>query len=363
MFSSESEPLHIIEPTLRDEAGHCHSLIANLAACSNRPPLMVWGDQQIHLPLLTSLPALQLEAYFSRRLRRVQAYFLYRRLLRQPGKIFISTAGRTDMQLMHWAAGNASHQNKIYFYVHWLNLSAEKKRQLKIMAQRHPEFNVLTTTESAAENLRECGFHSAKHIPYPVAASVASSQHGFRYVLIAGAARQDKGLSQTIDYIEFLDNSHSSIPVSIQTSAEHYGKIDEAARAEIGRLDGIGYTPLIRQRHTLSTEAYRALFDGAISLQPYEPSDFADRVSGVALDALRAGAPVITTDRTWMARIVSRFDAGVVLQDRSVQSIHQAVETIRARYSDYQANARKASQALASENSAQHLIDALTNKS
>jgi glycosyltransferase involved in cell wall biosynthesis len=359
MLSTINVPIHIVEPTLRDEAGHCHSLIANLAACQNRPPLVVWGDKQIHLPQLTSLPRLKLNAYFSRRLRRLQAYFLYRCLLKQPGKIFISTAGRTDMQLMHWAAGNTTPKNKVYFYVHWLSLSAEKKRQLKKMAQHRPEFNLLTTTDTAADNLRECGFLSAKQIPYPVAATAASSQHSFKYVLIAGAARQDKGLSQVIDYIEFLRKSNSTIPVSIQTSAEHYGKVDITARAEINRLDSILYAPLIRQRETLSADAYRALYDGAICLQPYDPLDFADRVSGVTLDALRAGAPVITTDHTWMANIVKRFDAGVVLQDRSAPSIHSAVETIRARFNDYQSNAHKASQALESENSAQHLIDAL----
>jgi glycosyltransferase involved in cell wall biosynthesis len=356
-----SEPIHIVEPTLRDEAGHCHSLITNLAACTNRPPLIVWGDKQMQLPQLLHLPTLKLEAYFSRCLRRVQAYFLYRRLLKQPGRIFISTAGRTDMQLMHWAAGKAQHNNKVFFYVHWLSLSEEKKRQLKKIAQRRPEFNLLTTTESAAENLRACGFDSAKQIPYPVAASSTTTQHAFRYVLIAGAARQDKGISQVIDYIKLLSGTKASTPVVIQTSAEHYGKLDEATRAEINRLDTIHYTPLIRQRETLSTDAYRALYDGAICLQPYDPIDFADRVSGVTLDALRAGAPVITTDNTWMANIVKRFEAGLVLSDRGASSIQRAVETVQARYQHYQANAHKASQALESENSAQHLIDAITS--
>jgi glycosyltransferase involved in cell wall biosynthesis len=356
---SSDEPIHIVEPTLRDEAGHCHSLIANLAACPDRPSLIVWGDKKIYLPQLALLPAIKFEAYFSRRLRRLQAYFLYRRLLQQPGKIFISTAGRTDMQLMHWAAGNNMQKDKIYFYVHWLSLSVKKKQQLKKMAERRPEFNLLTTTQSTAENLRDCGFHTAKQIPYPVAAAAVSNQSAFKYVLMAGAAREDKGLSQTIDYIEFLRKSKSTIPVSIQTSAEHYGKVDVAARAQINRLDNIHYASLIRQRETLAADAYRALYDGAICLQPYDPVDFADRVSGVTLDALRAGAPVITTEGTWMANIVRRFNAGVVLQDRSVQSIHLAVETIRTRFNDYQVNACNAGRILESENSAQHLIDAL----
>jgi glycosyltransferase involved in cell wall biosynthesis len=359
MLLPDEETLHIVEPTLRDEAGHCHSLIANLAACHNRPSLMVWADKHIQLPQLALLPGLKLEAYFSRRWRRLQAYFLYRRLLKQPGKIFISTAGRTDVQLMDWAAGNHTYKNKIFFYVHWLNMSVEKKRQLKKIAQRRPEFNLLTTTHSAADGLRECGFASVKQIPYPMATSENSPSAEFSYVLMAGAARQDKGLSQTIDYIEFLNNSKLTIPIAIQTSAEFYGKLDAVTRVDIDRLAAINYAYLIRQGDTLSNAEYRALYGGAICLQPYDPVDFADRVSGVTLDALRAGAPVITTADTWMANIVTRFDAGLVLPDRSAQSIHSAVEKIRSQFSHYQQNARKAGQTLESENSAQHLIDAL----
>ncbi|MGB9151097.1 MAG: hypothetical protein WCB36_12710 [Burkholderiales bacterium] len=358
--SSTGKTVHIVEPTLRDEAGHCDSLISNLAACSTRPRLVVWGDRKIYLPALESLPALEIKAYFFRKLRRVQAYFLFRRLLGEAGNIFISTAGRTDMVLMDWAAGKQNYPDKIFFYVHWLGLSGAKKRQLEKIARRHPEFNLLATTKSAAEDLRGCGFTSAKQIPYPVSATPAVNLHEFKYVLIAGAARQDKGLSQAIDYIDFLNNIKVNLAVKIQTSAEHYGKVDELARAEIRRLENIGYPPLIRQQTTLSMDAYRAMFEGAICLQPYDPDDFADRVSGVTLDALRAGAPVITTDRTWMADIVKRFDAGVVLQHRSAQSIHAAVETIRARYAEYQTNAFNAGLVLANENSAQHLMDAIT---
>ncbi|MGB8339830.1 MAG: hypothetical protein WCD07_01100 [Burkholderiales bacterium] len=361
MLSTSGDPIHIIEPTLRDEAGHCHSLIASLAACNHRPSLVVWTDKQIQLSLLALLPALKVQPYFSRRLRRIQSFFLFRHLLKQSGKIFVSTAGRADLQLMDWAAGNRKFRNKIFFYVHWLDLSAEKIYRLKKIAQRHPEFNLFATTGSAAASLRACGFISVKQISYPVAASAtAAHDSDFRHVLLAGAARQDKGIIQVIDYIEYLYKSGLRIPIAVQTSAEHYGKMDAATRAIISRLDAIDYAPLIRQRQTLSTTDYRAMFAGAICLQPYDPADFADRVSGVTLDALRAGAPLITTDHTWMANVVKRFEAGLVLPDRSAPSIHQAVEKIRARYRDYQKNARRAGQVLESENSAQHLMDAIT---
>jgi glycosyltransferase involved in cell wall biosynthesis len=361
MSASTSDTLHIVEPTLRNEAGHCHSLIASLAACKSRPSLVVWADKQFRPAQLALLPKLKIEGVFSRRLRKIQAFFLYRKLLKQPGKIFISTAGRTDLQLMDWAAGKCHHANKIFFYVHWLALSADKKQQLKKIAERRPEFTLLTTTQTAADHLLDCGFISVRQIPYPVSASaIKSGEVAFRYVLVPGAARQDKGISQAIDYIEYLVKSASSIPLLIQTSGEHYGKLDAQTHADLQRLDTIEYAPLIRQRDTLTVDDYNALYPGAICLQPYDPIDFADRVSGVTLDALRAGAPVIATDRTWMANIIKRFDAGEVLPERNAASIHAAVEKICARYDEYQANARRAGQALDNENSAQHLMDALT---
>ncbi|HQT98732.1 MAG TPA: hypothetical protein PK416_12800, partial [Thermodesulfobacteriota bacterium] len=69
------------------------------------------------------------------------------------------------------------------------------------------------------------------------------------------------------------------------------------------------------------------MFDGAIVLQPYAREDFEDRVSGVTLDAFSAGAPVIATSGTWMARAADRFGAGAAVPDLSPLALLSAVET------------------------------------
>ena len=66
---------------------------------------------------------------------------------------------------------------------------------------------------------------------------------------------------------------------------------------------------------TLTGDAYSAMFRGAICLQPYSRQDFADRVSGVTLDAFVAGAPVVALSGTWIARMVQRFKAGEVIEE------------------------------------------------
>jgi glycosyltransferase involved in cell wall biosynthesis len=106
-------------------------------------------------------------------------------------------------------------------------------------------------------------------------------------------------------------------------------------------------------------EEYREMFDGAIVLQPYAREDFADRVSGVTLDAFSAGAPVIATAGTWMARVVQRFDAGRTLEGMSPQEILDAVDAVRGDYGRYRRNALDAGRALQEEHSGGHLLEAL----
>jgi len=103
------------------------------------------------------------------------------------------------------------------------------------------------------------------------------------------------------------------------------------------------------------------MFDGAIVLQPYAREDFADRISGVTLDAFSAGAPVIATEGTWMARAVDRFAAGAAVGDLSSPALLSAVEMIRTDYPRYRRNAHEAGRVLQEEHSARHLLEAVAS--
>jgi glycosyltransferase involved in cell wall biosynthesis len=85
-------------------------------------------------------------------------------------------------------------------------------------------------------------------------------------------------------------------------------------------------------------------------LAPYERAKFANGVSGVVLDALLHGAPVVATSGTWAGDVVDRFDAGIVLRDRTAAQLADAVERILGRWDRYAQNAAKASEALATGN-------------
>ena len=355
--------IHIVEPTLESEAGHCHSFVASLCGArgSDGPKLEVWAGRRARLPHLEG-SGVTVHAFFRRRVRRLQEYILLSRLLRSPGRIFIATAGRTDLALLALAASGEIPPGKVFLYFHWVRPAPGKEVRLRRAAMRQPHLTLLAPTETVADALRRCGFGATRVVPYPItplAGAPDAEPADFRRLLYAGAARQDKGFPALVDLVALLAERRRDLPVAVQASADHYDRYDPKTKADIARLEALRYPFLRIHRITLDPDAYATLFRGAICLQPYRSDDFADRVSGVTMDALSAGCPVVTTSGTWMARIVDRFGAGLVVDDPSARSLLEAADAIRADYGRYRDNALRAGRALQEENSARRLLAAL----
>ena len=366
--------IHVIEPTLCDQTGHCHSFIGSLLAAnvgSHPLRLELWSGRSSGT-LFAESATLRTHPVFFQPLRRPQAFLLLRRLLRTPDKLFLSTATRTDLLLLDWAAPGIIPPGKVFLYFHWLRLSERKRRFLEKIAVRQPHLVVMAPSRDILARLTSCGFRNGQVVPYPVTSSATpptitiphrsspQTPVPFRHLLFAGAARMDKGFAQIVKLVEFLHHTGGTIPFVIQTSPPHHGRLEPEVCAELSRLRAIGYPYLQMLAHTLNAEQYRALFPGAISIQPYDRAEFAgDRVSGVTLDSLMAGAPVVVTSATLMARMAERFGAGIAVDDLSPESLWGAVQKIHADYAIFQARALAAGAALRQENSAGHLLDIL----
>ncbi|MGH8248152.1 MAG: glycosyltransferase, partial [Gammaproteobacteria bacterium] len=76
-----------------------------------------------------------------------------------------------------------------------------------------------------------------------------------------------------------------------------------------------------------------------ICIQPYDPDEFRDRVSGVTLDALAYGSPVIVPANTWMAKIMEPHSAGIAVPELDAGSILRAARTILGDYDRYRRSA------------------------
>jgi glycosyltransferase involved in cell wall biosynthesis len=353
-------PIHVVEPTLVDQTGHCHSFVGAVCASGPEQCFEVWAGRRVG-PLFADLPNVHLHPLFVRKLRRVQLLLLYRKLLRAPGRIFVPTAGTTDLALLHTAARRPLPPGKATLFFHWIRASDSKRRKLRALATRQPELGVMAATVEIVELLREAGFRRATLVPYPLTPSARRAQIAapFRHLLFAGAARMDKGFTHVVDLAERLAQAGESIPLSIQTSARHYGKLDPEVARELARLERAHYAALHTHSQTLESKAYLELFAGAICLQPYDRAEFAGRVSAVTVDALACGAPILTTSGTWMGRTVTRFEAGLALDSLDTASIHTAVKRLIADYDRFSAGARRAAPVVHAEHSARHLLDAV----
>ena len=341
-----TDTIHIVEPTLVDQTGHCYSFIASFCHAGAGAPLCLWAGRNADIAFAEQ--NVRVQKYFYRKLRRFQSFGLYRRLLRIPGKILVSTAGFGDLVLMKWAAHGTVSPGKAHFYFHWINADNKKRAYLARLAIEQPHLVILGPTPSIISVFREAGFANAHVVPYPISGAVqnAGGKKDFTGLLYAGAARQDKGISRVVDLVEHMGRLQLQIPFKLQNSPDHRGKYDAATRSDMDRLEKITYPGLQLFPETLSAEEYAHLYAGAICVQLYNAADFADRISGVTLDALSAGSPIVTTTGTWIARIVQRFDAGLTVDSAGPEHVLEAIRKIIDDYPRYNENARKAGLAL-----------------
>ncbi len=348
------ETINIVEPTLINEAGHCYSFISSFCRASDDSrTLRLWVGR--HAELTFTGKNIQIKKYFHRTIRRLQSYFLYKNLLAIPGRIFISTAGSTDLLLLNWASRDAVPPKKVFLYFHWFRHSDRKFGKLRELALKQPNLEILGPTPTVVKVFQEAGFKNAQVVPYPILEQDVPFQvepGKFRHLLYAGAARRDKGFSHVVDLVAYLREHDLQIPVTLQTSPEHYGKYDTKTKADIQRLQVIAYPHLRLSPETLNKSEYAALFEGAICIQLYDATDFSDRISGVTLDAFTAGCPIVASAGTWIARMAQRFEAGEVVKDMSPPQVLSAVQRIISDYARYNKRAISAGKTLQQENSA-----------
>ena len=320
----------------------------------------MWVDRDVEKSGIR-LPHTTLHPHFSRRWRKWQAPWLYRRLLRQSLPIYVPTASYFDLRAVAWAAPGRLAPGQAFFYFHKLRLSPARAQALARLAQHQPDLELFGTSDDIVNRLRTAGFARVARV-IPVLDAQAAPDHlatPFRHLLYAGAARADKGFSTVVDMIERLAGDPDPLPVCVQTSGDHYGRHDEQTTADLRRLAPLRFAGLNAIGDTLDAAQYRALFPGSICLQAYSPHEYADKMSAVIFDALRAGAPVINLAGTSMAAIVGPAQAGIVLDDTDPARWLEAARRIRADYAAYSARAAQAGAGYSAANAWAPLVEAL----
>jgi len=310
----------------------------------------VWLDRR-GKELLRGEPC-QSHLVFYRNMMKIQRYFRIRALLRSEGSIFIPTAGRLDLIFLNLLLRKEQSHSEVFLHFHQFKITPGKIKLLEKIAKAHPEFVIMAPTDKLVAIFKEAGFPNCERVPCPVYEPIPKSScenDQFEKIIYAGAARSDKGFSRVVDFIEYAFLQAERWPIEIQASPPFSGRYDNDSKQALQKLNQLPYPALTVHPDTLDASDYQSLFQKAIALLLYNHHDYASKFSGVALNALYAGCPIVTTAGTWAGNIVKQFEAGVVLEEAAPECVYKAVKLITQNYAQYRSNAKRAGLSLQKE--------------
>jgi heptosyltransferase III len=355
--------LHIVEPGLVSAAGHSYELTKSLVHAwmsrSDAAPASIWLGRTFSNELQKEAwrhPRIELHRHFHHSYRKLQSLLLYRQQWVDDAVIVLPTARLLDMLLL-WVARPAYPLAQVVVYLHWIKEKPWRLKLIQWLLNRMPELRILTTTEHLYGLLQAVGIERVAHQPYPLTASLDGPEtkldaQKFRHLLYAGAAREDKGFPLVVDLLEALAQQGRLPPAVIQVNGEKSVDPGPDMSESVARLRALAAThPQIDIiEEALSSAEYQSLFQGAIVLQLYDPVAFRNRVSGVTLDALAAGAIPLACQGTWSAALLENQGAGAVLEDRQpTESALALIERLRHEFAAESARSRSAHVRLAQQ--------------
>lgn len=314
--------------------GHSRGPISIRASAAAAPIVEAWGDS---IATLDPLPASSWAAE-ARACEAAAADGSHVLVMTASGKHAIALSAGTVAR---------NHLEQIDLLFHWpLRRFADRAlHRCSRSARRHAR--ALATTEPIAEDLRRLGWRRVQRIDYPVIAPPPPQPTPFRHVLMAGALRFNKGLAVLAELVERWSIRGAEIPLLLQSSTKHAHRHGRREAPLLRRIEAAGYPHLEEQGGDLDRDRYLANFRGAITLAAYDPETFAGQVSGVALDALLSGSPIVASEGTEPAELVREFGAGTVVPFGDVETIDRAVASIADRWGHFASRARAAAESLA----------------
>ena len=113
----------------------------------------------------------------------------------------------------------------------------------------------------------------------------------------------------------------------------------------------------------LTSEAYDALVEATdCMVLPYRRSSYFARISGVAVEAVTAGIPVIATADTWTSELVAEDGAGIAMPDGDAPALARAMADLARDYSRYREMAGARQQQALAANSGAAFLECLWGK-
>lgn len=273
-------------------------------------------------------------------------------------RCLVATANGRHAAMLSVLGGSRAQLTRASLFFHW-PLRRRMDRVLHTIATRAlAQCTALAPTDAIADDLARLGWRHVRRIDYPVIAPPPPTPTEFSHVLMAGALRFNKGLAVLAVLIERWSRRGAEIPFLLQASTKHANRHGSREAPLLRRIEDAGYPHLREQAGGLDRDRYLANFRGAITLAAYEPATFAGQVSGVALDALMSGSPIVASEGTLAADLVREFGSGEVVPYNDAAALDEAIHRIVISWDQRSVRAREAAAILASRHHPRRFVEA-----
>lgn len=245
--------------------------------------------------------------------------------------------------------------SRIALLFHWPSRSFSDRAMhaFGVAARRH--CLALATTHSVGASLRSLGWQRVREVPYPMLALETSEDvASFSHVLLAGPLRTNKGLEAVARLIKRWSQSGGRLPIRMHTTPKRgvrHGRREQILLDKIveAGCPGVEFRPNPEDRC-----GYISQFRGAITLVAYDPKVFADQVSGVSLDAILNGSPIVATEGMLAAELVQEFGCGEVVRFGDTEQLDAAIARIATNWEHYSRAVEVARRVIRDRHSSRH---------
>ncbi|MCG7647558.1 hypothetical protein MHM87_18465 [Alteromonas sp. Cnat3-28] len=216
---------------------------------------------------------------------------------------------------------------------------------LEAQAQRD-SYNVRAVTERLShflyDKIEVSTQHMANPLPAPANSHIERETNAEFTVLFPCALRPEKGSAITQSFIAHTLLNPSQLKI-VSRKLEH---------VDASKYESLSFIP-----ENVTDDEYRMLLANSdLIVIPYLAPQFAYRTSGIIVDAMLAGKPVVTIQDTWLSDIVKKHKFGLSIKYLSPFSMVSAINTIKNNYDFFASNAKSAFMDYNESNSWAYLI-------
>lgn len=171
-------------------------------------------------------------------------------------------------------------------------------------------------------------------------------------VLFPGGARVEKGFIRTLESAHALSSEVRCIIRAV--------KLESAAEAIRSRLTALDLARVEFDNSEMDNAQFiDFLAKGDLIVLPYTGEAFAERTSGLLIDAMLLGIPVVVLKGTWLSDFVERTRMGVVVED-TTESVIGGVQRVLSNFAQFSSAAQAAIEDYLRGNSWAALVDSIT---